>query len=411
MIIAGIVFCILCAGFFAGMETGLVASNQMKIYTEREKGKIYARAAYFLLHKPDRLLATTLIGTNLVVVTATLLLILLVRSSPLPACSEWFAVFGLTLVILIFSEIFPKSFFRNHADTVTLRFAPALVFFYVLFLPVSVALNAVVRSILFVFGKHRHVKKTPRSREDLRMLLKLRARELSLSALDQRLIDGLFDFPDTRAREVMIPLNRTPVVDLKTPLSEVVRIAGEAQARFIPVYAHRSDNIIGYVDIEDFLCRGKERDLKFFLKEAFFYPETKRIPGLLMEMNGKNQDLVFLCDEYGMISGISTADEIIADIFGHIPGEEAEGEEDIRSVGHERFIAFGTADVDDVVRRTGVAIEKGAYDTIGGFLCDKLGEIPKIGTVYAGKGALFRILERDKRQIKKIEIQKTDTDE
>lgn len=411
MILVGVFLCVLFAGFFAGMETGLVASNQLVIYTEREKGRFYARCAHFLIHKPDRLLATTLVGTNLVVVTATVLLVVFVRGLDLPHFMEWVAVLGLTIVVLIFSEIVPKSFFRNHADTVTLRLAPILAFFYFLFLPVSVALNLIVRSILFVFGKHRQEKKLPRSREDLRMLLKLRARELSFGLLDLKLIDDLFDFPGTKAREVMIPLNRTPVAELETPLVEIIRLARQFGARFIPIFANRSDNIIGYVDIEDFLGGGGVPELRRYMLKAAFYPETKRIPDLLLEMNANNQDLVFLCDEYGMISGIITANEIISDVFGHLPGEDDRLEEDIRSVGHNRYIVLGTASVDDVARRAGISVEEGSYDTIGGFLCDKMGEIPKRGAVYTGENAFFRVLERNNRQIRKIEIQKTDDKE
>jgi putative hemolysin len=410
MIIAGIICCILAAGFFAGMETGLVAANQMKIYSEREKGRFYARCAHFLLHKPDRFLATTLIGTNLVVVSATVLFLTLLQTYSVPTALEFLCVFGLTLVILIFAEIIPKSFFRNHADTITLRCTPLLVFFHFLFLPVSVILNTIIRFVLFLFGKHHHVKKIPRSREDLRLLLKLISREISLPVSDQKLIDDLFNFPDTKAREVMIPFYETPVTAVSTPVAEVIRISARTGARFIPVFSRRSDNIVGYVDIEDFLCETS-KDIRHMMREAVFYPETKRIPELLLEMNKKSLDLVFLCDEYGLISGIITVDEIVSDIVGHIPGDNNEIEEEIRSVSQNRFIVLGNTGIDDFTQKTGIDLEQSQNDTSGGFLCEKLGEIPKIGTIYTGKGAVFKVLERDKRQIKKIEIHKIETDE
>ncbi len=410
MIIVGIIICILCAGFFAGMETGLIAANQLVIYQRREKRRWDARCAHFLLQKPDRLLATTLIGTNVSVVTATILFITLLRGLLIPAYAEWVGVFTLTLVILVLAEIIPKSFFRTFADSVTIRFAPLLAVFYVIFLPIALLLNSFVRILLILLGRHRQVKKLPRSREDLRLLLRLRTREMALPPEDQRLIDDLFSFPETKAREVMVPINRTALCPVELPLADAVALAEEASARFLPVYAKRSDNIIGYIDIEDLLCPGP-MNLRQAMQEAVFYPETKRIPGLLLEMNQRDLDLVFLCDEYGLISGLITKAEIISDIAGTPSEENGVHGPESKDPAANRFIVPGTMSIDDFTERTGVIIEKGSYDTVGGYLCEKTGEIPRIGGVFNSGNAVFRVLERDKKQIKKVEVQKLESDD
>jgi putative hemolysin len=409
VIIMGIAICIVCAGFFAGMETGLITANQMVIYQRREKGHWDARCAHFLLRKPDRLLATTLIGTNAAVVTATILLITLLRGLSAPAYLEWAGVFALTLVILVFAEIVPKSFFRAFADSVTLRCVPLLAVFYVVFLPLALLLNTLIRVLLFMMGRHRQTKKLPRSREDLRLLLRLRTREMALPPEDQRLIDDLFTFPETKAREVMIPIHRSPLCAVELPPAEAVALAMEASARFLPVYARRSDNIIGYLDIEDLLC-SPPAGLRPVMQEAVFYPETKRIPGLLLEMNQRNLDLVFLCDEYGLISGLITRTEIISDIAGS-PSRDNGGNDAQSKDAADRFIVSGTMSIDDFSEQTGITVEKGGYDTVGGYLCEKTGEIPKIGAIYASGNAVFKILDRDKKQIKKVEVQKVESDE
>jgi putative hemolysin len=410
VIIAGIVFCVLAAGFFAGMETGLIAANHMVIYQQKEKGRWGARCAYFLLQKPDRLLATTLIGTNAAVVTATILMLILLRGWNVPSLVEWAGVFGLTLVVLVFAEIVPKSFFRTFADSATLRCAPFLAVCYVIFLPLGLSLNALINVLLFVLGRHRRVKKLPRSREDLRLLLRLRSRELALPPEDQRLIDDLFAFPETKAREVMIPVNRSPLCPVEMPPAEAVTLAAETSARFLPVYVRRSDNIIGYVDIEDLLC-APPPGLRPVMREAVFYPETKRIPGLLLEMNQRDLDLVFLCDEYGLISGLITRAEIISDIAG--TGEEGTAGEDAGQAGapSNRFIVPGMMNIDDFSERTGIVLEKGGYDTVGGYLCEKTGEIPKVGAEFNAGTAIFRVLERDKKQVKKVEVIRMETEE
>ncbi|MBN1523482.1 MAG: HlyC/CorC family transporter [Spirochaetales bacterium] len=405
MIILGIILCIIFAAFFAGMETGLLSANQLTIYSKKEKGAMYARNADFLLHRPERLLATTLIGTNIAVVTGTVFFLILLRSFHVPDFVEWIGVFVLTVIFLVFSEIIPKSFFRNHADSITLRLSPVLLVFYYLFLPISVLINTLIRIIVLVFGNKASVRKLPTSREDLRYLVKLRSREIALSLQDQRLVDDIFDFPNTKAREVMIPFPKMPVCSADASIAEVIRLSKETRARFISIFTRRPDNIIGYIDIEDFLL-SKSGNIVTHMRDAVFYPETKRIPNLLLDMNQKRLDVVFLCDEYGIISGIITPNEIVADIVGHIPGEINTFEDDIQALSPNRYILEGTMGIDDLYSYTGILLERGEYDTIGGFLCEKLGEIPKTGMVYNIPGAVLKVIERDKRHIKRIEIVK-----
>jgi len=405
MIILGIFLCIIVAGFFAGVETGLLAANQLKIYTKREKGVLFARCAYFLLIKPERLLATTLIGNNLLIVTATILFRIIFHELKIFSWVLWAGSFVLTLILLIFSEIIPKSFFRNHADTITVRLAPILVFFYYFFLPIIVVFNFLIKVMLFMFRKHGFKKKIPTSREDLRLLLKLRSREFYIPIPEQKIIDDIFNFQDTMARVVMIPFNKIPVCQRNLSLSDVVTIAQQSGSRFIPIYEQRTDNIVGYIDVEDIFYTDL-LEISDLLIDAVFYPETKRIPDLLLSMNQKKQNVVFLCDEYGVISGMVTANEIVADIVGFIPGEANDKDQYIKKLSKERFLVAGTTNIDDLYRETGIAIQKDVFDTVGGYLCDKLGEIPKAGTIYRDKNVVYNIIERDKRHITKIEIKK-----
>ncbi|RPJ08650.1 MAG: HlyC/CorC family transporter [Spirochaetaceae bacterium] len=407
MMFLGILICIILAGFFAGMETGLLAANQVKIYSKKAKGKFYAKTADFLLHRPERLLATTLIGTNLVIVAGTVMLLMVLREAGIPSWAEWMGVFGLTLVFLVFSEIIPKSFLRNHADTITLKLSPLLYVMYWVLLPISLVLNMVILVLLLPFKRQEQMRKLPASREDLRQLVKLRSREIRLPIQDQRLIDDLFEFPNTKAREVMIPFPKMPVCDAKASVTDVIRISKETGARFVSVSTRRTDNIVGYIDMEDFLS-SRSTDIATMIHDAVFYPETKRIPNLLLEMNQKRQDVVFLCDEYGIISGVITPAQIVADIVGHIPGENTTVEDDIRVVSRDRYVIEGTTSLKDLANRTGIQLERGTYDTIAGYLCEKLGEIPAQSMVYTVPGAVFKVLERDKRHIRRIEVVKTD---
>lgn len=402
MIYLVLLCCLFFSAFFSGLETGLLAADQMAIYIKRESGLYSARAAAFLLLKPERLLGTTLVGTNFAVVTAAVLFSSHLRSRGL----AWGPVIGslaLSLVLLFFAEIMPKSFFRRHADTVSVRLAPVLVIFYFLFLPLSLVLNGFVKVVLFSFGKKEQSSKLPRSRRDLRLLVRLGARESGMT--EKRMFEDIFDFRDTLAREVMIKVHTHPVCSIEASLGEAVRIASTEEIRFVPVFRERADNIVGYIDIEN-LLENKAESVAEALQQVCFFPDTKKIPELLMDMNRKKLEVVFLSDEYGAVSGLITPAVIAAEIIGFIPGEQTQEPSAIKVIDPAHFLVKGITDIEDLYHETGIDLPKGNYDTVGGYLCQRLGEIPVEGQVFEENGIRYRIVDRDERHIREIEINK-----
>jgi len=407
--ILGILFAVIASGFFAGIETGLLAADQLALFSKKEKHVFYAITAYFLLIKPERLLSTTLIGTNIAVVTAAVLLKSLLIEKGFPFWSSWAGSLSLSIILLIFSEIIPKSFFREHADTISVKFAPVLAFFYFLFLPLSILLNSIVQFLLFIFRQQRQ-RRLPGSREDLRLLIKLISRESGTEIKNQRFIDDIFDFKETLAREVMVPFHKVPVVDVHRSIKDIIDISEKERTKNITVFSGRTDNVIGYVSIPDLLGIQAET-IKEIMQKAFFYPDTIRIPELLRIMIKRKQTVVFLSDEYGGISGKISQDDIAAEIVGHIPKDKSVINSDIIQISKNQFSIAGTTDLEDLYNETGIKINKGLYDTIGGYICAKLGEIPQKGAILKDKGIIFIIIDRDERHIIRIEMKKTKKDE
>ena len=406
MIVLELFLCVLAAGFFAGLETGLLSADQLSLYLKKEKKIFYARAAAYLLLKPERLLSTTLIGTNIAVVTAAILLSGLLHRLELYWLS-WLGSLALALILLVFAEIVPKSFFRRHADTVGIRWAPVLAGFYFIFLPLGLVLNTLVRIVLF--RQPGQKSKLPSSRDDLRMLVRLGTREYGLDKSEQRVFEDIFDFRDTMAREVMVPIHRYPVCSSETGSREMVEITRRYGLRFIPVYTERADNIVGYVDMEDLVFSDKnmtEARAADFMRQAIFYPDTKKVPKLLLEMNSQRMDLIFLADEYGAVSGLLTPADIAAEIVGFIPGAQLSGPENTQTLANGIFLIPGTMDIEDLAHETGVVIRHGQYDTLGGFLCERLGKIPNIGDSFEEHNILYEIVDRDERSIKTVKVTK-----
>ena len=402
MILLVVAGCVLFSAFFSGLETGLVSADQFALYAAREKGSLYARAADFLLLKPERLLSTTLVGTNIAVVSATVLLSNLLRE----VGPDWVVAagsVGLAVVMLVIAEVIPKSFFRQHANTVAVRMAPVLVAFYFLFYPLALVLNLIVKMLIFVLGQHRSSKDTVSSKQSLRLLVRLGSREAGVSLADQRIIEDIFDFQDTIAREVMVQMHRTVACPVSMELSEIATRAISAEVRFVPVYETRLDNMVGYIDVDEIASMPSPRPEQL-IHEPVFYPDTKRLPDLLMEMNRKRLQVVFLSNEYGRISGIITPDEIVAEIAGTRPGSKQSRQPDVLRSGEGVFVVAGTTDVEDFTHETGLRLPKGPYDTVGGCVLARVGRIPDVGErVDVGDG-VFVVSDRDELHIKLLTV-------
>ncbi len=404
MIFFYVLICLFFAAFFAGIETGLLAADQFYLYSRKREKRLYAIVADYMLLKPERLLGTTLIGTNLSVVTAAVLLSAYLRSV-FPQWANWLGTFLLTVVFLIFSEVIPKTFFRKYSDTISVKLSPVLFFFYVVFFPISIVLNFIVKVLLFLSGQLRKKEKTFSSKEDLRLLVKLSSKELNIPYSEQRMLDEIFDLKDMMAREVMIPLHELPIISEESSVEDMYRAYRESKVRFISVYRERSDNIIGYIDVEDIIYTNK-RTLGALMHRVVFYPDTKKIPSLFQEMIEGDNRVVFLSDEYGGVSGMITTTDIVSEIVGYMPGSGSHQVEEIQVLGKNHYVVAGTADLEEFSHRTGIKLEKGAYDTVGGYICDRLGRIPDNGETCDINGVFFRVLDRDERHIKRLEVLK-----
>ena len=403
MIYAYLFICLVFAGLFAGLETGLLAVNRMLIQERTQRGVLIARAVEFLLSKPERLLGTTLIGHNIANVTAAVLLTNHFERSGLESYT-WVGILLMTFIFLVFDDFIPKSFFRTHSNTFAARLAPVLVGFYIVFLPIYIVLNNLVKAILFFTGRHKAQRVELRTRRDLRFVVNLTGKEAGLPVDDQKMIEDILHFRDQIAREVMVPFHKLPVLNLSQDTVDAVRLSMDSGHRFIPVSQQRTDNMVGYVDTTELLWK-QETKVKDIMKKASFYPETRNIPDLLLDMNRKNQEVVFLVDEYGGIAGMITPSQIVADIV-HFTPENGAVAEDITRLDSGNYLVSGEAALEDLSHELGMVFSRGYTSTIGGYLSEKMGVIPDENSEYHEGGYIFRIDRRSERHIERVEIRR-----
>ena len=403
MIFLYLFICLVVAGLFAGLETGLLAANRILIQERKAKGLVTARAVEFLLSKPERLLGTTLIGHNIANVTGAVLLTNYLETLGL-ATYTWAGILAMAFVFLVFNEIIPKSFFRTHANTLAARLAPVLVGFFVLFLPVYLILNNVVKALLFSTGRHRGSREELRTKRDLRFIVNLTGKEAGLPVEDQKMIEDILHFRDQIAREVMIPFHKLPVLNINQDTVDAVRLSVDSGHRFVPVSQHRTDNMVGYVDTTELLWNQEEK-VSAVMKKATFYPEARRIPDLLLDMNLKGENVVFLVDEYGGVAGMLTPSQIVADIV-HFTPENGTIDDEIVLQDTGEYVVAGTMDLEDLSHELGIAFARSHTSTIGGYLSERLGVIPEENQEYREGGYIFRIDKRAERQVDRVEIRR-----
>ncbi len=398
---------IVAAGFFAGLETGLLSANRMLLQAKKKEGLLHARVAEYFLARPERLFGTTLVGTNVAHVTASVMLTNYMVDQGLEKFA-WLAIIAMTFVVLILSEFIPKSFFRRTADSLTTRLAPLLFVFYLLFFPLNLVLNFITKMLMFLSRQHANRREELRSKRDLRFLVNIACRGVGLPFEDQRIIEDIFDFRDQTAREVMIPFHQLPVLNVRQARTDAAALAHETGYRFIPVSETRTDNMIGYIDTRDLLW-GERDTLKEVIREAVFYPEVRRLPDLLLEMNQRRLEVVFLSDEYGGVAGMITQGQIVGDLFHYVP-EKGMLEEKIKKLGPGRFLVAGSTDLQDLCHEINVVLDQGLNSTIGGFLSEKMGVIAEVGDAYEEAGFVFTVTGRDARHITAIEAVRKDPD-
>ena len=403
MIFLYLLICLVFAALFAGMETGLLAANRMLIQDKKTRGILYARSAEFLLGKPARLLGTTLIGHNIANVTAAVLLTNFFEHHGL-ASYAWMGIVAMAFVLLVFDDFIPKSFLRTHANSLAVKMAPVIAGFYFLFLPLYLILNFVVQILLFFTGRHRGSREELRTRRDLRFVVNLTGKEAGLPVEDQKMIEDILHFREQIAREVMIPFHKLPVLNVHQDTVDAVRLSVETGYRFLPVSEHRTDNMVGYIDTTELLWTD-ETKIKTVMKSASFYPETRSIPDLLLDINRREHRVVFLVDEYGGVAGMLTPSQIVADIVHYTPENGATENEIVQSNSGE-YLVDGEMDLEDLSHELGLIFARSHTSTIGGYLSERMGVIPDVDQEYHESGYVFRIDKRAERHIERVAILK-----
>ncbi len=321
---------------------------------------------------------------------------------------------GFYIIYTSLSDILPKKIAAQSSEETGVKLIGFQQFIYVITFPLVWICKGIANVFLKIMGKKTDVDDSYFSEDKVMSMLDRGQESGEIKEEGRRMIDSIFEFDDLLAYEIMTPRTDVFMIDLDDDRSEYFDEMMELTHSRIPVYKGDPDNIVGILHIKDYLYNATRKgfdniNLKKLLRPAYFVPETKNIDALFRELQINRQHLAILIDEYGGFSGIVTVEDIIEQIVGDIDDEFDEEDRIIEKIDDNTFIVDGNVYLDDLEEETDVELESETSETIGGFIIDLMGEIPKERVKYEPvryEDYEFTILKVKDRRIEKIRIVK-----
>jgi putative hemolysin len=408
ILFTGLVIMILLSAFFSGIETGLISLNRVRLRQREDEGDRRAIILSSLLKKPEQMLATILVGNNLVNVTATMIFLVWAMRMWGLSRAEFLAPLVVTPIILIFGEILPKSIFRHKADSYTPAFADPLHAIMALFSPVVFVLRkATGRLNAFIGGEQ---KRSPFiSREDLRILFIEGKNHGVIEEKEREMIKGVIDVGTATVREIMAP--RIDMIAIRDDANwdEVFDLFEKHGHSRMPVYHEKIDDIIGIIYLFDIMRGGaplETSSIKDFIRPVAFVPESKKTHDLLHELRQKQMFMAVVVDEYGGTAGLVTLEDIIEEIFGEIHDEYDVEKMPVTNVGEGLFVLDARMHRDDAEELLGVRLPEGEYETVGGFILEQLRKVPKKGESFRYNDFEVTVLDATERAVTRVRFKR-----
>lgn len=383
---------LLMNAFFAAAETSLLSVNRTKVKVLAQDGNKKALSLLSILEQPDKVSSTIQSSITSAGFFASALASAGVAESLSVYLKQYdihinyLASFLICILILIFlnlvfSELYPKRLAANHAEGIALASAGPLIILSKIMTPYNWILAKFVNGLLRITRQKVELDEEEFSEDDVKSMLEVGQETGVLNEQGKRMINSIFAFDDKVAYEIMTPRTDVFYIDVNDPSAEYLEELMELRYSRIPVYDDDTDNIIGILNIKDYLIKARELgfenvNLREILRKPYFVPETKNLETLFFDLQTSKQQIAILIDEYGGFSGIVTMEDLIEEVMGDIDDEYDEIEQEIERIDDYTYRINGFVSLDDLNEKLNINLESDNSETIGGFIIDILGEIP-----------------------------------
>lgn len=394
LIILFIILCIIIVAFFSSSEAALMSVNKLKIRHLIDKGNKNAAAVDRIISRHDKLFGTILTTENLFIILASSL-----------GAALSFKYFGrdgifistliMTITIVIFGEITPKTIAAVISERLSLLIARPMEFIIRIMSPIISVFALLSNLILKFFGANIKYNPYYLTEEEIKTVIDVGEKEGVLIPAEKEILHCVFEFGDKLANQIMVPRVEIEAVEADEVIGKVVEVINKTGHSRMPVYDGNLDNIVGIIYAKDLLPSLKEGSLNLkagdIKREAFFAHANQKIIQLFNELQKRKQSMVILLDEFGGTAGLVTMEMILEEIVGDISDEYDTDKMCFNKISGKSYIVDARYTIESIADKTKIEIPEGNYNTIGGFIMDKLGRIPKTGEKVELKNAVLNV--------------------
>ncbi|NBJ93780.1 HlyC/CorC family transporter [Parablautia muri] len=364
------------SSFFSSAETALTTVNRVRLKSMADEGSKRAQTTLNVLDKYSKMLSAILIGNNIVNISASALATTLALKIHL---AVGIATGALTIIILIFGEIIPKNLAMIYSEKIALFYASIIAALMKVMTPLIFLVDKLAGGLMVLL----HIdtsKKTAMTETELRTYVEVSHEDGVIESEEREMIYNVFDFSDAVAKDIMIPRIDMTAVDEEATYEEVLALFKQYMYTRIPVYQEDKDNIIGLINIKDFILVDNREQFKIsdIMREAYYTYEFKKTADLMMEMREKRINISFVLNEYGAAVGMITLEDLLEEIVGEIRDEYDEDEEElIRKTDERTYLVAGGMKLNDINDELGTLLASEDYDSIGGLIIENLDRLPE----------------------------------
>jgi CBS domain containing-hemolysin-like protein len=400
--LAAIAFCLLMEGLFTGAEMVLVCADPHKLTERARRGERGAQVALRVLSRPEHAISTTLTGTNLFVVLSTVI----ATSHFLPRFgnhAELLAVAVITPLVILLGEIVPKSFAQPRADALAGGAARFVWYAGLALYPLVASVSFFARVVLKPFGGvpplHGMV-----TREELRLILQMSRTGSDVEAHERAMVRRVFRFGEKKVADIFRPLAQVVALPEGAVCREAALLASRSGYSRYPVYRERIDRVVGFLHVLDAVGSPPDAPILPLLRKAFFVPELMPIDELMRKFQAERTSFAVVVDEFGGVTGIVTAEDVVEEVVGEIEDEYDRGMEYYKKIAANEFLVPGSMEIRRFEEELGASLPAGDYSTVGGILISLAGRIPAAGERFTVPGAVFTVASATERAVKEVRV-------
>lgn len=404
--IVSLIILIGLSGFFSMSETALMSLNKIKLRHMVEEGVAGAKSVEKLIEDPNKLLGAILIGNNVVNIGASSLATVL-ATNIFGNSGVGMATGVITILVLIFGEITPKSIAKQKSETVALMVVKPIQFIVFIFKPFVYVFTIISSLFIRLLGGDPNKAESFITEEELKTMVDVSEEEGVLENVEKEMIFNIFDFVDLQVKDVMVQRVDIVAVDEEATYDEVMDIIKSEQFSRIPVYSETIDNVIGVINVKDFAMVENIREdfnVTKYVREPFYTFEFKKIVELFKEMKKARNHIAVVLDEYGGTVGLVTIEDLVEEIVGEIEDEYDEEDNSIEVIKENEYVVDGSARLHDISELLGVDIDSEEFDSVGGLMIGALGRMPEEKEEVVSNDITFIAEEIDKNRIKKVRL-------